>query len=77
MADKQDRMPATKRPERSPESKEARAERTEPKICPECRHAFQGSGWDGIDAHWKAKHDKVMPYAEAWPMLKAGTYKAK
>ena len=44
------------------------------KVCPECGHAFQGNGWDGIDAHWKSKHDKVMPYAEAWPLLQAGTY---
>ena len=45
-----------------------------PKVCPECGHVFQGSGWDGIDAHWKAKHAKVMPYNEAWPLLKANTY---
>lgn len=44
------------------------------KLCPECGHVFQGNGWDGIDAHWKAKHGKVMPYAEAWPLIKAGTY---
>ncbi len=25
--------------------------------CPECGHAFQGKGWDGIDAHWKARHE--------------------
>ena len=43
-------------------------------ICPECGHVFRGSGWDGIDAHWKAKHDKVVPYEEAWPLIKAGTY---
>ena len=24
--------------------------------CPECDHVFKGHGWDGIDAHWKAKH---------------------
>lgn len=43
-------------------------------VCPECGHAFQGNGWDGIDAHWKAKHGKVMPYEDAWPLIKAGTY---
>lgn len=45
-----------------------------PKICPECGYVFQGNGWDGIDAHWKARHDDIMPYKEAWPLLKAGTY---
>ncbi|WP_185975173.1 hypothetical protein [Mesorhizobium sp. WSM4310] len=44
------------------------------KVCPECQHVFQGNGWDGIDAHWKAKHESVMPYAEAWPLIKAGKY---
>jgi hypothetical protein len=43
-------------------------------ICPECHHVFQGKGWDGIDAHWKAKHETVMPYAEAWPLIRAGKY---
>jgi len=31
-----------------------------PKSCPECGHVFQGNGWDGIDAHWRAKHEHVM-----------------
>jgi hypothetical protein len=47
------------------------------KTCPECGHRFQGNGWDGIDAHWKAKHDAVMAYEEAWPLLKSGTYTRK
>jgi len=46
----------------------------EAKICPECRHEFQGNGWDGIDAHWRSRHEKIMPYEEAWPLLKDGTY---
>jgi hypothetical protein len=45
-----------------------------PQVCPECQHVFQGNGWDGIDAHWKAKHENVMPYKEAWPLIKAGQY---
>lgn len=53
-----------------PMSEQAR----EPKVCPECGHVFKGNGWDGIDAHWKSKHDAVMPYAEAWPLLKADRY---
>jgi pyruvate dehydrogenase complex dehydrogenase (E1) component len=44
------------------------------KVCPECGHTFKGNGWDGIDAHWKAKHDNLMPYRDAWPLLKAGSY---
>jgi|HubBroStandDraft_6_1064221.scaffolds.fasta_scaffold1518772_1 hypothetical protein len=38
-------------------SKDTKApSRREPKICPECDHVFLGNGWDGIDAHWKARH---------------------
>lgn len=48
---------------------------SETKVCPECGHVFKGNGWDGIDAHWKLRHDAVMPYEEAWPLLKGGTYK--
>ena len=44
------------------------------KVCPECRHIFKGNGWDGIDAHWKSKHEAIMPYEDAWPLLKAGRY---
>lgn len=45
------------------------------KVCPECHHVFQGSGWDGIDSHWKAKHGSVMPYADAWPLIRDGKYR--
>lgn len=44
----------------------------QPKVCPECGHVFQGNGWDGIDAHWRARHEDVMPYREAWPLIKEG-----
>jgi hypothetical protein len=40
-----------------------------PRICPECGHMFQGNGWDGIDAHWRAKHEHVMPYQDFWESL--------
>ncbi len=40
-----------------------------PRICPECKHIFKGNGWDGIDAHWRAKHEDVMPYKEFWNSL--------
>ncbi len=42
------------------------------KVCPECGHTFQGNGWGGIDAHWKANHDHIMPYSEAWPQIRLG-----
>jgi hypothetical protein len=43
-------------------------------VCPECGQQFRGSGFDGIDAHWRAKHEAVMPYQEAWPLVKSGNY---
>ena len=43
-----------------------------PKSCPECGHVFRGGTWGGIDAHWKARHSQIMPYEEAWPIIKAG-----
>ena len=47
---------------------------SKPKVCPECGHVFQGDGWDGIDSHWREKHEHVMPYTEAWPLISSGTY---
>ncbi len=46
-------------------------------VCPECGHQFKGNGFDGIDAHWRARHDAVMPYKEAWPLIKSGSYPQK
>lgn len=40
-----------------------------PRVCPECDHAFKGNGWDGIDAHWRAKHEDVMRYEDFWASL--------
>jgi hypothetical protein len=51
--------------------------RTEKTVCPECGHVFKGNGWDGIDAYWRGKkkgHEEVMPYEEAWPLLKQDVY---
>jgi len=42
------------------------------KMCPECSHVFKGKGWEGIDAHWKAKHERIMPYEDAWPIIAIG-----
>ena len=38
-------------------SSRRRLEPGEPRECPHCDHVFKGNGWDGIDAHWKAKHE--------------------
>ncbi|MHC4250794.1 MAG: hypothetical protein ACYS9X_16840 [Planctomycetota bacterium] len=40
-----------------------------PRRCPICGHEFQGNGWDGIDAHWRARHEDIMPYEEFWRTL--------
>ncbi len=42
------------------------------KTCPECGYAFRGGTWGGIDAHWKAFHDAIMPYSRAWPIIRQG-----
>ncbi len=39
------------------------------RTCPECGHVFAGNGWDGIDAHWRAKHQDLEPYSEFWSTL--------
>jgi hypothetical protein len=49
-------------------------ETVSPKICPECGYRFRGQGWDGIDAHWRSRHESVMPYEEAWPLICSGRY---
>jgi len=43
-------------------------------VCPECGQKFKGNGFDGIDAHWRAKHETIMPYKDAWPLVKSGNY---
>ena len=30
--------------------------------CPQCDYEFKGNGWDGIDAHWRSKHEDIMTY---------------
>jgi ParB-like nuclease domain len=46
-----------------------RLEPGQPRACPECDHVFQGNGWDGIDAHWRAKHGHQTRYEEFWEGL--------
>jgi|HubBroStandDraft_6_1064221.scaffolds.fasta_scaffold10400_2 hypothetical protein len=45
-------------------------------VCPECDHEFP-HGWDGIDSHWESKHNTIMRYEEAWPLIWSGKYKRK
>lgn len=37
--------------------------------CPECAQVFQGRGWSGVEAHWKANHTDVTSYADFWRSL--------
>lgn len=39
------------------------------KVCPVCGHLFKGLGWWGIDAHWNARHQALMPYHAFWAGL--------
>jgi len=40
-----------------------------PRTCPLCGHVFKGNGWDGIDAHWRARHENIMSYEMFWTSL--------
>jgi hypothetical protein len=48
---------------------QAKQEVGRPKQCPVCGHVFQGKGWDGIDAHWRSKHEGVVQYDTFWKGL--------
>jgi hypothetical protein len=37
--------------------------------CPECGHVFRGAGWDGVDAHWRARHSDLVSYETFWGSL--------
>ncbi len=37
--------------------------------CPECALVFRGRGWEGLEAHWQAKHGDVMAYDDLWRAL--------
>lgn len=49
------------------------AKSVEPKVCPECDHVFKGNGWGGIDAHWRSKHEDIMPYEKDTSTATVGT----
>ena len=66
------RMPG-RESDKAQSKRKGEAQSAPKKVCPECGHEFQGNGWDGIDAHWRAHHEKnIMPYSEAWPIIKRG-----
>jgi hypothetical protein len=58
----------------TPESRPTDQNRSAENVCPECGYKFKGNGFDGIDAHWRAKHEAIMPYKDAWPLVKSGNY---
>jgi len=47
------------------------------KLCPECGFRFLGDGWDGLDAHWRSRHQAAMSYEAAWPLIRSGLYESK
>jgi hypothetical protein len=54
-----------------------RSEEKNENVCPECGKRFKGKGFEGIDAHWRAKkfgHENIMPYEDAWPLIRDGRY---
>jgi hypothetical protein len=55
-------------------SKEESNEEKCGKECPQCGHQFTGNTFGGIDAHWRANHEAIMPYEEAWPLIRSGKY---
>ncbi|MEE9338837.1 MAG: hypothetical protein V3U87_12225 [Methylococcaceae bacterium] len=44
------------------------------KVCPECGHIFSGKNWDSIDTHWRAYHEGIMSYENAWKLLENDKY---
>ena len=40
-----------------------------PRRCPQCGKVFMGRNWEGIDGHWKANHQDVLPYRVFWDTL--------
>ena len=60
----------------TPRERDSKAIKSSRHVCPECGHQFKGGSWGGIDAHWKSKHEEIMPYAVAWSLIKLGNYKS-
>jgi hypothetical protein len=57
-----------------PEAAAQRNREAPQKRCPLCGYSFKGRGWDGIDAHWRSRHEATMPYERAWPLIRSGRY---
>ena len=43
-----------------------------PRLCPLCGHTFKGKSWEGIDAHWRSKHEVLIKYEDFWSSLCEG-----
>lgn len=56
---------------RPPKRQDSKGQR----VCPECGYRFKGDGFEGIDAHWRARHEELMPYSQAWPLIESGGYR--
>jgi hypothetical protein len=39
------------------------------RVCPLCAHVFDGKGWEGMDMHWRARHEHIMTYQQFWDSL--------
>ncbi len=52
----------------------SRQDASEGKICPECGYRFAGGTWGGIDGHWRSRHEHIMPYEDARPLILSGRY---
>jgi hypothetical protein len=46
------------------------------RVCPECSYQFRGNGWDGIDGHWRAKHEPEPLTFEAFMATRCAAHKA-
>jgi hypothetical protein len=66
------KIQAAELPTVAPLPVQRKAELRMTKACPECGRAFRDGTWAGIDAHWKAFHSDIMPYQDAWPIIKTG-----
>lgn len=47
------------------------------KACPECGQPFAAGTWGGIDAHWRSRHEHIMPYEKARDSIMNGTYRKR
>ena len=45
-----------------------------PRVCSLCGHIFKGNGWDGVDPHYKARHerDTGIEYEQWWSSICPG-----